>query len=166
MISSPAGKVESAPRHHFEGTSYRRRARERAGRPSWKNESDAATYEKQNEGACAAASVLSEAPGAFLHFHPLLHLTRPDRGCPPPCRDPCVPPTHPLTSHLASSLARSRARRPFSTRPSSSLALSLPPPPLPPPARFRCFQPSLASHRRATLRLATCRSLFCILTRF
>lgn len=95
MISSPAGKVESAPRHHFEGTSYRRRARERAGRPSWKNKSDAATYEKQNEGACAAASVLSEAPGAFLHFHPLLHLTRPDRGCPPPCRDPCVPPRPP-----------------------------------------------------------------------
>lgn len=35
---------------------------------------DAATYEKQNESACAAAPVLSEAPGAFLHFHPLFPL--------------------------------------------------------------------------------------------
>lgn len=39
---------------------------------------DAATYEKQNESACAAAPVLSEAPGAFLHFHPL----------PPPSHSP------------------------------------------------------------------------------
>ena len=34
-----------------------------------KRAGDAAMYEKQNESACAAAPVLSEAPGAFLHFH-------------------------------------------------------------------------------------------------
>lgn len=40
-------------------------------RPSWKNErATRRTYEKQNESACAVAPVLSEAPGAFLHFHP------------------------------------------------------------------------------------------------
>lgn len=122
MISSLAGKVGSHGATLTRGASYRRRAR---GRPSWKNESDAATYEKQNEGACAAASVLSETPGAFLHFHPLLR-SRSSCGCLHPLlRALANPRNRPSTTLFASRLARSRARRPFSSRISLFLFLFL-----------------------------------------
>jgi len=85
-----------------------------------KRAGDAATYEKQNESACAAAPVLSEAPGAFLHFHPPSPFSTSPTLTHPPAPSGPSDRYHPSLRSLGAYPPR---RQPRSFSPSSTLFL-------------------------------------------